>query len=130
MADTQVLQLECPKGTDFAVQLFWTGPDGEGIDFGGPARCDVRDADGSLVVRFVDSSESPDAAVTGVLRRSASASVLQLTAEQTVTSTLPVGRYKFDVLVTVDPTTDFPAGQLAPVVAGWFVVTPTQTDMT
>jgi hypothetical protein len=129
VADSQILQVECPRGTDFSVQLFWTGVDGEGIDFVGPARADVRDTAGTLVLRFVDSSENPDANADGVLKRSSSSSVVQLTAKKELTRLLPVGRYWFDVLVTVAPSTDFPGGQLAPVVGGWFVVTPVQTDM-
>jgi hypothetical protein len=130
MADIQVLQLECPRGTDFAVQLFWTGPDGEGIEFANPARCDVRDAEGNLVVRFRDTSENPNILTSGVLKRSPSSSVIQLTASRTLTATLATGRYKFDVLATIEPNDDFTAGQLAPVVSGWFVVTPVQTQMT
>jgi hypothetical protein len=130
VASEQILQLECPKGTDFAVQLYWTGPSGDDIDFSGPARADVRDSNGSLVLRFLDTSESPNPTLEGVLTRSSQSSVVQLTATSDVTSGLAVGRYMFDVLVTVDPTSDFPAGQLAPMVSGWFVVTPTQTQMT
>lgn len=129
MTDTQILQLEVFRGTDFACQLFWTGPDGEGIDFTGPARADVRDATGAVVLRFIDTTESPDASATGVLTRSATSSVVQLTAASTVTSPLAPGRYKFDVLVTLEPTTDFPTGQLTPIIGGWVAVLNTQTDM-
>jgi hypothetical protein len=124
MPSSKTLTVELDRGSDFAVQLEWMDDDGYPVPVKTPAACKVVDSVGAQVMEFVDSG---DPTLTAMVSPTTSG-VIQLTAPKSVTTSLPIGRFAFDMFVTTDTTDEpFSSGQYRKVFSGWMLIRQSQS---
>ena len=112
--------------SDMACQLVWSDDQGSPIPCATPARAEVKDSQGTLLVVFDDGN---DPGTEAVITASETSGVIQLTAPKSVTALWTPGRYAIDVWATVTDAADpfDVSGQYRPAFSGWFIVHPAIT---
>lgn len=118
MSDNQPV-IEASTHADFAAHVVWSDDSGAPMPVVNPSRCEVRDAADNIVITFDDGA---NAATAAKIAPSTASGIIQLTAPKTVTSSWPPGRYKFDIFVTVNSSSNPFATMYRPAITGWFVV--------
>jgi hypothetical protein len=122
---TNTLEVSVTQRADIAIQMVWSDDQGAPVPCGLPARAEVKDSQGALLVAFDDEADPSTAAA---ITCSATSGVIQLTAPKTVTTPWTPGKYKVDVFATVsDAAPPFDSGQYRPAFSGWFIVKPAVT---
>lgn len=86
---------------DLVIQLFWTDVYGLPIPITSPVQCDVKDANGQIIMRF---AENTDPTVEPRITYITSTGFIQMTAPRIVTEDIPPGMYNYDIFAGVVST--------------------------
>lgn len=130
MSQRDQLEVEMDQGEDFAVQMYWTDSDGKAIRVVTPARAEVRDTTGALVMQFA-SENAGNTATKAAVTVSVNSGMIQLSAPKVLTRALAAGRYAIDVWcnVTTDDATFTGSKEELKVCTGWLLTYPRTTIM-
>jgi len=130
MSQRDQLEVEMDQGEDFLVQMYWTDSDGKAVRVTTPARAEVRDTTGALVMQFA-SENSAATATKAAVTLSATSGLIQLSAPKALTRALASGRYAIDIWsnVTVDDATFTGSKEELKVCTGWLLAYPRTTIM-
>ena len=125
MAD-EVVVITIKRGEDYSAHLYWTDDEGSPVPAGAPARMDVRDGNGALIVQF-DSSNDPETRAAIIV--STTSGILQLTCPKVVTRQLPLGTFPADLFARQDGGVAPFESQETPLLQGYVQVVDRTTRM-
>jgi hypothetical protein len=127
MSDSLIIEIVV--GEDFAGYIAWMDKDGNYItnDDASSVWLEARDDSDTLVVRFENGADTLTSASASMLGTSG---IIRISAPRAITSALPVGKFKYDLVVEFDDPDElvFANGQRTRVSHGHIVTTPMITE--
>lgn len=126
-----VVELNVKQGEDYTGHLLWTTTDGQPMQIKSPLAGAVLDpTTGQILFDLVDASTNPDPNTTAMLAASASGGLIQVSIPRQLTSSLPAGRFYFDIFATTKTTLPpFTTGQRREVISGYLQVVTSITPL-